>query len=184
MVMHALPGQDPVSQITIVPRGQAGGMTISLPEEDRSYLSKKYMEDEIVALLGGRVAEKLCLGDISTGASNDIQRATSIARKMVASYGMSEKLGTVSFESGHDEVFIGRTMSQGRSYSEAVASQIDEEVRRVVDEACRRCEELLTERRAQLENVARYLLEHETMEREEFLSVVEGTLPAPEAPEA
>ncbi len=181
VVMHALPGQDPVSQITIVPRGQAGGMTISLPEEDRSYLSKRYMEDEIVALLGGRVAEKLCLGDISTGASNDIQRATSIARKMVASYGMSEKLGTVSFESGHDEVFIGRTMSQGRSYSEAVASQIDEEVRRVVDEACRRCEKLLTERRAQLENVAKYLLEHETMEREEFLSVVEGTGEAPEA---
>ena len=181
VVMHALPGQDPVSQITIVPRGQAGGMTISLPEEDRSYLSKKYMEDEIVALLGGRVAEKLCLGDISTGASNDIQRATSIARKMVASYGMSEKLGTVSFESGHDEVFIGRTMSQGRSYSEAVAAQIDEEVRRVVDEACRRCEELLTERRAQLENVAKYLLEHETMERDEFLSVVEGTGEAPEA---
>ena len=184
VVMHALPGQDPVNQITIVPRGQAGGMTISLPEEDRSYLSKRYMEDEIVALLGGRVAEKLCLGDISTGASNDIQRATSIARKMVASYGMSEKLGTVSFESGHDEVFIGRTMSQGRSYSEAVAAQIDEEVRRVVDEACRRCEELLTERRAQLENVAQYLLEHETMEREAFLSVVEGTLPAPETPEA
>ena len=181
VVMHALPGQDPVSQITIVPRGQAGGMTISLPEEDRSYLSKRYMEDEIVALLGGRVAEKLCLGDISTGASNDIQRATSIARKMVASYGMSEKLGTVSFESGHDEVFIGRTMSQGRSYSEAVASQIDEEVRRVVDEACRRCEELLTERRTQLENVAKYLLEHETMERDAFLSVVEGTGEAPEA---
>ena len=181
VVMHSLPGQDPVSQITIVPRGQAGGMTISLPEEDRSYLSKRYMEDEIVALLGGRVAEKLCLGDISTGASNDIQRATAIARKMVASYGMSEKLGTVSFESGHDEVFIGRTMSQGRSYSEAVAAQIDEEVRRVVDEACRRCEELLTERRAQLENVAKYLLEHETMERDEFLSVVEGTGEAPEA---
>ena len=184
VVMHALPNQDPVSQITIVPRGQAGGMTISLPEEDRSYLSKKYMEDEIVALLGGRVAEKLCLGDISTGASNDIQRATAIARKMVASYGMSEKLGTVSFESGHDEVFLGRTMGQGRGYSEAVAAQIDEEVRRVVDEACRRCEDLLTERRAQLENVAEYLLEHETMERDEFLSVVEGVGPAPEASEA
>ena len=94
---------------------------------------------------------------------------------------MSEKLGTVSFESGHDEVFIGRTMSQGRSYSEAVAAQIDEEVRRVVDEACRRCEELLAERREQLENVAKYLLEHETMERDEFLSVVEGTGEAPEA---
>ena len=184
VVMHALPNQDPVSQITIVPRGQAGGMTISLPEEDRSYLSKKYMEDEIVALLGGRVAEQLCLGDISTGASNDIQRATSIARKMVASYGMSEKLGTVSFESGHDEVFIGRTMSQGRSYSEAVAAQIDEEVRRVVDEAYRRCEELLTERREKLNAVASYLLEHETMEREAFLSVMEGHKELPQTPEA
>ena len=184
VVMHSLPGQDPVSQITIVPRGQAGGMTISLPEEDRSYLSKKYMEDEIVALLGGRVAEQLCLGDISTGASNDIQRATSIARKMVASYGMSEKLGTVSFESGHDEVFIGRTMSQGRSYSEAVAAQIDEEVRRVVDEAYRRCEELLTERREKLNAVASYLLEHETMEREAFLSVMEGHKELPQTPEA
>ena len=183
VVMHALPGQDPVSQITIVPRGQAGGMTISLPEEDRSYLSKQYMEDEIVALLGGRVAEQLCLGDISTGASNDIQRATAIARKMVASYGMSDKLGTVSFESGHDEVFLGRTMGQGRGYSEAVAAQIDEEVRRLVDEAYRRCEGLLTERRAQLENVAKYLLEHETMERDDFLSVVEGESAAPETPE-
>ena len=183
VVMHTLPDQDPVSQITIVPRGQAGGMTISLPEEDRSYLSKQYMEDEIVALLGGRVAEQLCLGDISTGASNDIQRATAIARKMVASYGMSDKLGTVSFESGHDEVFLGRTMGQGRGYSEAVAAQIDEEVRRLVDEAYRRCEGLLTERRAQLENVAKYLLEHETMERDDFLSVVEGESAAPETPE-
>ena len=183
VVMHSLPGQDPVSQITIVPRGQAGGMTISLPEEDRSYLSKRYMEDQIVALLGGRVAEKLCLGDISTGASNDIQRATAIARKMVASYGMSDKMGTVAFEDRHDEVFIGRTMGQGRGYSEAVAAQIDEEVRRLVDEAYRRCEGLLTERRAQLENVAKYLLEHETMERDDFLSVVEGESAAPETPE-
>ena len=174
VVMHALPGQDPVSQVTIVPRGQAGGMTISLPEEDRSYLSKTYMEDEIVALLGGRVAEKLCLGDISTGASNDIQRATAIARKMVASYGMSDKLGAVSFESGHDEVFIGRTMGQGRSYSEAVAAEIDREVRRMVGEAFHRCETLLKEHRSQLDAVAVYLLEHETMERETFLSIVDG----------
>ena len=135
VVMHALPDHDPVSQISIVPRGQAGGMTISLPEEDRSYLSRRYMEDQIVALLGGRAAEKLCLGDISTGASNDIQRASAIARKMVASYGMSEKIGTVSFDSGHDEVFIGRTMSQGRSYSEAVAAQIDGEVTALVSAA-------------------------------------------------
>ncbi len=171
VVMHALPDHDPVTQITIVPRGQAGGMTISLPEEDRSYLSKRYMEDQIVALLGGRVAEKLCLGDISTGASNDIQRASQIARKMVASYGMSDEIGTVSFESGHDEVFIGRTMTQGRSYSEAVAAQIDREVQRVVGNAYDRCEEILREQREALETVARYLLEHETMERSEFLAV-------------
>ena len=174
VVMHMLPGQDPVSQITIVPRGQAGGMTISLPEEDRSYLSKRYMEDRIVGLLGGRVAEQLCLGDISTGASNDIQRATAIARKMVASYGMSDKLGTVAFDSGNDEVFIGRTMGQGRGYSEAVAAQIDEEVKNIVSAAYERCESLLTENKAALNAVAAYLLEHETMEREAFLAVFSG----------
>ncbi len=171
VVMHALPDHDPVSQITIVPRGQAGGMTISLPEEDRSYLSKRYLEDQIVALLGGRVAEKLCLGDISTGASNDIQRATAIARKMVAVYGMSEKIGTVSFESGHDEVFIGRTMSQGRSYSEAVAAQIDDEVQAVVGAAYERCEAILRSQRDKLDAVAEYLLANETMERKAFLAV-------------
>ena len=171
VVMHALPDQDPVAQITIVPRGQAGGMTISLPEEDRSYLSRRYMEDQIVGLLGGRVAEKLCLGDISTGASNDIQRASQIARKMVATYGMSDKIGTVAFESGHDEVFIGRTMTQGRSYSEAVAAQIDQEVQRLVADAYDRCERILNDNRDKLEAVASYLLEHETMEREAFLAV-------------
>jgi len=183
VVMHMLPGQDPVSQITIVPRGQAGGMTISLPEEDRSYLSKRYMEDRIVGLLGGRVAEQLCLGDISTGASNDIQRATSIARKMVASYGMSEKLGTVAFDSGHDEVFIGRTMGQSRGYSEAVAAQIDEEVKNIVSAAYNRCEQLLTENRKALNDVAAYLLEHETMDRAAFLKVFETEEPAEETKE-
>ena len=178
VVMHTLPGQDPVSQITIVPRGQAGGMTVSLPEEDRSYLSKHYMEDQIVGLLGGRVAEKLCLGDISTGASNDIQRATAIARKMVTVYGMSERLGTVSFDSGHDEVFIGRTMGHSRGYSEAVAAQIDEEVRALVDGAYSRCQEILTAQRDKLDAVAHYLLEHETMEREAFLAVFGETAPA------
>ena len=177
VVMHALPDQDPVTQITIVPRGQAGGMTISLPEEDRSYLSRRYMEDQIVGLLGGRVAEKLCLGDISTGASNDIQRASQIARKMVATYGMSDKIGTVAFESGHDEVFIGRTMTQGRSYSEAVAAQIDQEVQRLVADAYDRCERILNDNRDKLEAVASYLLEHETMEQEAFLAVF-GEAPA------
>ena len=181
VVMHCLPGQDPVNQITIVPRGMAGGMTISLPEEDRSYLSKHYMEDQLVGLLGGRVAESLCLGDISTGASNDIQRATNIARKMVAVYGMSETLGTVSFDSGHDEVFIGRTMGHSRGYSEAVAAQIDQEVKSMMDGAYHRCQDILEAHRAQLDAVAKYLLEHETMERDAFLEVFGEK--APEKPE-
>ena len=173
VVSHSLPGQDPVTQISIVPRGQAGGMTISLPEEDRSYLSKRYMEDKIVSLLGGRVAERLCLKDISTGASNDIQNATEIARKMVAAYGMSDRLGTVAFDSGHDEVFLGRSMGQGRAYSEAVAAQIDEEIKQVLAEAYQRCEDILNDHRKQLDKVARYLLEHETMERDAFLAVMD-----------
>ena len=183
VVMHRLPNHDPVSQISIIPRGQAGGMTISLPEEDRSYLSKSYMEDQIVALLGGRAAEKLVLGDVSTGASNDIQRASQIAHKMVASYGMSEKLGTVCFDSGHDEVFIGRTMTQGRSYSEQVAAEIDEEVKAVVGAAYRRCESILLENRDKLEAVAQYLLEHETMDRKAFLAVFEDPAGEPEPAE-
>ena len=171
IVMHSLPNHDPVSQISIVPRGQAGGMTISLPEEDRSYLSKRYLEDEITALLGGRVAESLVLGDISTGASNDIQRASSLAHKMVATYGMSEKLGPVCFDSGSGEVFIGRTMSQGRAYSETVAAEIDAEVQAIIAESRSRCEAILTEQRDKLEVVAQYLLAHETMERADFLAV-------------
>ena len=171
IVMHSLPNHDPVSQISIVPRGQAGGMTISLPEEDRSYLSKRYLEDEITALLGGRVAESLVLGDISTGASNDIQRASSLAHKMVATYGMSEKLGPVCFDSGSGEVFIGRTMSQSRSYSETVAAEIDAEVQAIIAESRSRCEAILTEQRDKLETVAQYLLAHETMERADFLAV-------------
>ena len=125
VVMHALPDHDPVHQITIVPRGQAGGMTISLPDEDRSYLSRSYLLSQIVSLLGGRAAEQLILGDISTGASNDIQRATSMARKMVGTYGMSDRLGTVAFDAGHDEVFIGKSMAQTRPYSEKTAAEIE-----------------------------------------------------------
>lgn len=171
IVMHALPTHEPVHQITIIPRGQAGGMTISLPEEDRSYRSKRYMEEQIVALLGGRVAEALRLGDISTGASNDIQRASQIARHMVTVYGMSEKLGAISFESGHDEVFIGKTMAQAKPYSEQVAAQIDEEVKAIIDAAYARAEKILTAERAHLDAVAEYLLAHETMDAQEFLAV-------------
>ena len=184
VVMYSLPGQDPVSQISIVPRGTAGGMTISLPEEDRSFLSRRYMEDKIVSLLGGRVAEQLCIGDISTGASNDLQRATEIARKMVASYGMSDRLGAVAFDTGHDEVFIGRSMAQGRVYSESVAAEIDQEIKSVLSNAYGRCESILKEHREQLDAVAKYLLEHETMEREAFVSVMQGAEPPPAPPKA
>ena len=171
VVMRALPTHDPVHQITIIPRGQAGGMTISLPEEDRSFRSKREMEEEIVSLLGGRVAEALVLGDISTGASNDIQRASQIARRMVTVYGMSEALGAVSFETGHDEIFIGREMARSKSYSEAVAAQIDAEVKRVIDAAYRRCEDILARDRDKLAEVADFLLRNETMSAEEFEAV-------------
>ena len=172
VVMHALPTHEPVHRITIVPRGQAGGMTIALPDEDRSYQSKRYMEEQIVSLLGGRAAEKLMLSDISTGASNDIERASHIARKMVTAYGMSEKLGSIAFESGHDEVFIGKTMGQTRSYSEKTAAEIDDEVKAIIDRAYARCEEILTARREALTAVAEYLLAHETMTGEEFERMV------------
>ncbi|MBQ7713876.1 MAG: ATP-dependent zinc metalloprotease FtsH, partial [Oscillospiraceae bacterium] len=171
VVMRALPTHEPVHRITIVPRGQAGGLTIALPEEDRAYQSKQYMEEQIVSLLGGRVAEALMLGDVSTGASNDIQRASAIARKMVTVYGMSEKLGAVSFETGHDEIFIGREMARSKSYSEEVAAQIDAEVKRIVDGAYARCEDILKRDRARLVAVAEFLLRHETMSAEEFNAV-------------
>ena len=171
VVMHDLPGQDPVHQITIVPRGQAGGMTISLPEEDRSYLSKRYMEDEIVALLGGRAAEELMLGDISTGASNDLQRATTIARKMVGTYGMSKRLGHVAFNAGSDEVFIGKSMGHTRPYSEKIAAEMDDEIQQILADGYARCTEILKRQQEKLETVASFLLEHETMTAEEFESV-------------
>ena len=171
VVIHELSTADPVHQITIIPRGQAGGMTISLPDEDRAYQSRRELTEQIARCLGGRVAEQLVLGDISTGAGNDIQRASAIARSMVMRYGMSEKLGSVTFESGHDEVFIGRSMAQAKSYSEEVAALIDEEVRALIDGAYIRCEEILTRRRKELEVTARYLLDHETMEGEVFAKV-------------
>ena len=169
---HCLPSVDPVHEVTIIPRGQAGGMTISLPGEDRGYYSKRDMEEEIAALLGGRVAESLFLDDISTGASNDIQRASEIARKMVTAYGMSERLGSVSFDSGSDEVFIGRSMAQAKTYSEEVAAQIDQEVKAIIDAAYRRCQEVLSAHREQMEAAAAYLLEHETMSGEDFAGVM------------
>lgn len=169
---HCLESVDPVHQVTIVPRGQAGGMTISLPGEDRGYYSKRYMEEEIAALLGGRVAEALFLGDISTGASNDIQRASHVARKMVTSYGMSPELGPISFDSGSDEVFIGRSMAQAKVYSEEVAAKIDIEVKQIIDTAYKLCEAVLEKHRDKMDAVAAYLLEHETMSGEDFAGVM------------
>ena len=171
VVMHALPDLDPVHQITIVPRGEAGGMTIYLPDEDRSYLSRSYMLDRIAGLLGGRAAEQLVLGDISTGASNDISRATQLARKMVGTYGMSEQLGNVAFDAGHDEVFIGKSMAQTRPYSEKTAAEMDGEIRRIMDDAYARCTAILEQYQPQLVEVAEYLLANETMTAEEFEKV-------------
>ncbi len=168
VVIHALPHHDPVHQITIVPRGQSGGMTIFLPEEDRSYRSKTYMTEQIVSLLGGRAAEELVLGDVSTGASSDLQRATAIARKMVGTYGMSDKLGNVAFDAGSDEVFIGKSMGHTRPYSEQTAAEMDGEIRAMIDSAYDRCKAILSESRPQLDAVAAYLMEHETMDAETF----------------
>ena len=171
VVIHDLDSQDPVHQITIVPRGPAGGMTISLPSEDKAYLSRRELEERIAVCLGGRVAEQLVLGDISTGASSDIQKASQTARAMVTKYGMSERLGTIAYGNESDEIFIGRSMAQARSYSEEVAGQIDEEVKAIVDRAYRRCEEILSRCRKELELTARYLLDHETMDGEMFAKV-------------
>ena len=171
VVIHELDSQDPVHQITIIPRGPAGGMTISLPQEDRAYQSRRELEERIAVCLGGRVAEQLVLGDVSTGAASDIQKASSIARSMVTKFGMSDKLGAIAYGNESDEVFIGRTMAQARSYSEEVAGLIDEEVKAIVDQAYSRCEEILTRCRKELELTAQYLLAHETMSGAEFAKV-------------
>ena len=178
VVMRALPQHDPVHQITIVPRGQAGGMTISLPDEDRSYLSREYMIQQIVSLLGGRAAEQLMLGDISTGASNDIQRATSMARKMVGTYGMSAKMGNVAFDAGSDEVFIGKSMGHTRPYSEKTAAEMDSEIRAIIDDAYDQAQAILRTYEKQLTEIAEYLLANETMTGEEFERFFKDTAPA------
>ncbi len=174
IVMHRLPHHDPVHQITIVPRGMAGGMTISLPSEDHSYLSRNEMLEQIVSLLGGRVAESLLLDDISTGASNDIQRATTIAKQMVTKYGMSQKLGPVSFDSD-GQVFIGRDYGHTKSYSEEYASHIDREIQEILQDAYGTCETILKNDIDKLQSVSDYLLEHETMDGETFLRFMDDT---------
>ncbi len=178
VAMYYLPTHDPVHQITIVPRGQAGGMTISLPGEDHSYASRNEMYEQIVSLLGGRVAEALVLDDISTGASNDIQRATELARNMVSRYGMSDKIGAISYDAG-GEVFLGRDFAQSKTYSEQVAADLDQEVKVIIDAAYAKCTEILTTHRDQLEQVSAFLLAHNTMFRSQFEAVMTGE-PIPE----
>ena len=176
---HFLETHDPVHQISIIQRGRAGGYTLSLPTEDKHYSTKKEMLDEIVSLLGGRVAEALVLGDISTGASNDISRATDIARKMITKYGMSEKLGPIVYGSEHDSVFLGRDFTSTPNYPDAVAAEIDQEIRAVIDEAYAHCEAILKEHGDKLEAVSLFLLEHEKMEADEFLRVMNGEEASP-----
>ena len=168
VVSRFLETQDPVHQISIVPRGMAGGYTMYRPTEDRSFMSKTAMEENIVSLLGGRVAEKLILNDISTGASNDIERASKIAREMVTKYGMSEKIGSIMFGTGQEEVFLGRDFNQTKNYSEETAAIIDEEVKNIIDKAYNNAIKILTENIDKLHKVAGVLLEKEKIDSEEF----------------
>ena len=174
VVSRYLPTQDPVHQISIVPRGMAGGYTMYRPTEDKSFMSKTEMEENIVSLLGGRVAEVLILNDISTGASNDIERASQIARNMVTKYGMSSKVGTVMFGGGQGEVFLGRDFAQTKDYSEETAALIDEEVKRIIETAYNRAVSILTEHMDKLHVVAGVLMEKEKIEGEEFDKIFEN----------
>lgn len=168
--------QDKVHQVSIIPRGTAGGYTMSLPENDRSYRSKTQMEEEIIVLLGGRVAEKLILDDISTGASNDIERATNIARDMVTRYGFSEKLGPMVYGHDNSEVFLGRDYSQGRNYSENVAAEIDAEMRELIEQGYEGAKEILNTNMNQLHIVAQYLMKHEKINGPDFELLMTGQL--------
>ena len=170
------PTQSPVHQVSIVPRGMAGGFTLSLPEADVNYHTKREMEENIVVLLGGRMAEKLVLDDISTGASNDLERATATARSMVTRYGFSEKLGPVVYGHDQSEVFLGRDFTQNRDFSETVAAQIDDEIRAIIERAYVQAERILTEHMEQLHQVAEFLFEFEKIERDDFAALMGGDL--------
>ena len=173
IVEHFLPTQDPVHQISIIPSGRALGYTLSLPTEDKNSVYKNEMLESIASLLGGRVAEKLMLKDVSAGASNDIQRATEIARKMVTQYGMSDRLGPIVFGTNHDEVFLGKDFSNGRNYSEKIASEIDDEIHSIITGAFATAERILTEHMEQMKFIAEYLVGREVMDRDQFLAVFE-----------
>lgn len=172
VVMKYSPLSDPIHQISIIPRGMAGGYTMHLPEEDTAYTSKLKLKDEMVGLLGGRVAEKLILEDISTGAKNDIDRASAIARKMIMEYGMSDELGPISFGNDHNEVFLGRDLGKSRNFSEQIAYKIDSEVKALIDEAYAKAEKILTENINKLHAVAQELLIHEKLEGVDFEEII------------
>ena len=168
--------QDKVHQVSIIPRGMAGGFTMSLPEQDKSFVSKKEMEENIVTLLGGRVAEQLILDDISTGASNDLERATSTARSMVTRYGFSKKLGPVVYGNDQNEVFLGRDLGSSRDYSDRVAAEIDDEVRAIIETAYQQAEQILSAHMDQLHLLAKYLILHEKIERDDFEKLMCGQM--------
>ena len=174
VVMKCLKNSDPVHEISIIPRGMAGGYTMHLPTEDRTYTSKEKLLDEMVGLLGGRVAEKLILGDISTGAKNDIDRASSIARAMVMEYGMSDKIGTISYGSDNNEVFLGRDLGRGRNFSEEVGAMIDKEIKSLISNAYNTAEELLKKNVNKLHAVASTLLEKEKIDGKEFEEIFDA----------
>ncbi len=180
LATYFLPEQDPVHQISIIPRGMAGGFTMSLPSEDKSYRAKKDMIEDIVVLLGGRVAEKVVLGDISTGASNDIERASQIARAMVTRYGMSDTLGPIMYGSGDKEVFLGKDYGNVRNYSESVAADIDSEVKGIIDSAYNKCLEIIEGNLDKLTVVAEYLIKHEKVDGETFRKLMTGEYKEPE----
>ena len=176
VVASLLPHTDPVHQVTIIPRGRAGGFTMILPTEDKYYATKTEMEEQLVHLLGGRVAERLVLDDISTGAQNDLERVSAIARAMVTKYAMSEKLGSMAFGDSSDEVFLGRDFTTRRNYSEEVASEIDREIRRIVDEAYHMTEKLLSDNIEKLHGVSKALLKYETLDAAQFQKAFAGEL--------
>ncbi|MBR5121522.1 MAG: ATP-dependent zinc metalloprotease FtsH, partial [Oscillospiraceae bacterium] len=168
--------QDKVHEVSIIPRGMAGGYTMSLPEHDKSYTSKLEMSEEIITLLGGRAAEKVVLDDISTGASNDLERATNIARSMVTRYGFSDKLGPIVYGRDEDEVFLGRDYNSNKAYSEAIAGVIDTEIRDIIHTAYQKAIDILTTNIEQLKTVAEYLIVHEKINGDQFVSLMEGKL--------
>jgi cell division protease FtsH len=185
LVGHVLPKCDPVHKVSIVSRGMAAGYTIALPEDDRRFMSKTKFEDDLAFSLGGRAAEELVFGDVTTGAANDLEQVTERARAMVTRYGMSDKLGPMTFGQKEELVFLGKEIGEQRDYGEAVAQEIDEEVRRIVHEAYERAKDILTGHREQLERIAQRLIEIETLEADEFVALFEGTLKRePEIPDS